>query len=328
MSVGLSILLAILGLVIIYLSLAIKYVNPPFRWVIEKNFPGKGTTKEIWDPGLRFLWFPIKPLMFVRNKLFCADKKILVTMGIDDGNPGDPSLVEFKDASAIVKIQLILKVFDPIMATYAVDNYEQASIDRAEATYRRTFAGMLLDEAMVNISERSRIAQEAFKDINRAIKKWGVVLTNPQKEVTILDFVLSDDLVKQRQLILNAEKEYQKSLKDAKAAKKVAILTAEGKAKATLLLREAEGKGEGDKIKLLMDQVGLSREEAVAYLLQLGMIDAVKGSTLIATSEGGDLNFPIKMAATMAAVQKPSPASPQDGTGSTSGSGNKKGGKP
>lgn len=303
-------LLVILGILVIYFSLIVKYVAPPFEWVIEINLPWLETIKIVWKSGLRLLWLPIKPLMFVRNKLYCADKEIIVTMGVADKNPGNPSLVEFIDASAGVIIQLILKVEDPLKATYEIENYETAAVQRAESTFRKIFAGMKLDEAMTDVDKRSKISCETYEDVNEAISDWGVALTNPGKEITIIDFVLSDDLTAERQRVINAEKARREAITTAEGTKAVTILTKQGEAEGIRLVKEAEGKSEGEKVKLLRDHLGLSNGEAIEYLLKLGMIDAVKGSTIIATSRDGELNTPVGLAATMfaagSAKQKPS----------------------
>lgn len=295
-------LLVILGILVIYFSLITKYVDPPFKWVIEINFLWLDTIKIVWESGLNLLWLPIKPLMFVRNKLFCADEEIIVTMGVDDGNPGNPSPVEFTDASAGVIVQLILRVMNPVKATYEINDYRKAAIQRAESNFRKTFAGIQLDDALTDIGKRSEITSLAFKEVNDAIEEWGVALTNPGDEITILDFILSDEVIEKRQLLLNAEKEYRATVRTAEATKAVTILTKQGEAEGIRLVKEAEGKSEGEKIKLLRDNLGLSNQEAIDYLLKLAMINAVKGSTLIASSRDGELSTPVELAATMFAA--------------------------
>ena len=291
------------GLLVIYISLVVRIVRPPERWVVEINLPWEKTTiKDVWEPGFHFLYFPVKPIMYVRDMVYCADKTFTMTMGADDGNPGDKSLVDFKDAASTVAVQIIMKVIDPTKATYNVDNYSKASLDLVEGAYRKVFANMTLDDAMTDLDKRSGIAKRVFADINTSIQEWGVALTNPSKELTILDFCLSDNLLSERQKVINAEKDAKVTTTAAEATSKATVLKAEGEAAATILLQNAEGKGESEKIQLLISQLGLTKEQAIEYLLKLGMIDAVKGSTLIATSEGGTLNTPVGLAQTMFAV--------------------------
>ncbi|HUD08521.1 MAG TPA: SPFH domain-containing protein [Candidatus Saccharimonadales bacterium] len=294
--------LMIIGIVVIYLSAVIRYVPPPFEWVIEENFPGSDTVKKIWKPGLHLLWFPIKPFMFVRNKLYCADKKILITIGVADENPGDASLVEFKDTSAGVRTQAILKVLDPIKATYMVDDYEKAALNKIEADFRRIMSTMKLDDAMSNICMRTQIAAETFKNVNKAIARWGVKLTNPGDEITIIDFVLQQSTLDDRAKILTAQKDHDAKIKNAEATRRETILIKEGEAKGIILVADAEGKGEADKVTILAKKLGLPNEQVIDYLLKLGMLKAIDGSTIIATSEGGLLNTPIGLAQTMFAI--------------------------
>ena len=290
MSIG----LIFLGILVIYLSAVIRYVKPPFEWVIESNLPWeKETQKQVWKGGLHFLWFPIPPFMYVRNKIYCGDVKKILTIGVADKNPGNPSLVEFSDTSASVIAQVILRVTDPIKATYEIEagEYESAALERIEGNFRKILSGMTLDVAMSNVDARSEISKKAFQEVNKAIKKWGVAIVNANKEIPIIDFIVQDSDLLERAKILKAEKDY-----------KVTIKTAEATKQRTVLERSGEGEGEAIKVSLLAEKLGIENAQAADYLLRKDMIEAVKSSTLIATSEGGNLNTPVGLAQTMFAI--------------------------
>lgn len=301
--------LGFFGLIATYLLAVLRYANPPFKWIIEKNLPwykdkppyGKSRV-EVWGPGLHFLWFPVKPFMYVRNKLNCADETIIATLGVNDGRPGGISPIEFTDSSAGVMIQIVLKVIDPLLATYAVDDYRKAAIDRIEANFRRFLSTMTLDDAIKDLESRGKLCRETFDDVNEALAGWGVAITNPEKEITILDFILSDKIIAERDKILQADKDREATIKAADANRQKKILDAQGDSEAIRLVREAEGTGEAEKVHLLAEKLKMPPEDAINYLLKLGMLKTLEGATIIATSEGGRLNAPIDLAATLFAV--------------------------
>jgi len=294
--------LGFIGLIATYLFAVLRYVKPPFKWVIEINIPGMAVIKKVWEPGIHFLWFPVKPFMYVRNELNCADETIIATVGVDDKNLGGKSPVEFTDVSAGVEIQIVMMVLDPIKATYSVDDYKKAAINRTEANIRRLLGAMTLDAAIKNLDARSEVAKETFRDVNEALSGWGIALTNPGKEITIVDFILTPKTMEERELVLKAEKEYKQKVKQAEATKAETILLKQGEAEGIRLIRDAEGKGEAAKVHLLAQELEMSPEDAINYLLKLGMLKALEGSTIIATSESGRLNAPIDLAATLFAI--------------------------
>lgn len=334
-----------LGIGIPYLYAAFNFVRAPEKWIVEKNLPwyeepmgdccygdikgmieiipgkkyriGK-TIIIIWGPGIHFLWFPIAPFMLIKNKLSCANKSILITLGMDDGKPGDKSLVDFRDASVPVKLQIVLQVVDILRATYAIDSstgndYEKAAIMRTESTFRGLLATLNLGDAMVNASIKSQAAKQTFIDVNSAISEWGAQLTNPGGEITIFDFELPPEILKSWQMPMEAERARQAQLTKAKGdmaskileaqgKKKARILDAEGEAKAIKSILLAEGVGLAEKVNFLADAMKISVPQVIDFLLKQGMITSAEKATLIATSEGGKLNYPLEFGTAFSAA--------------------------
>jgi len=270
-------LLGVLGVIITYLGFVFRYVPPPFCWVIEKNFPGMETVKTVWHPGIHFLWIPIEPFMFVRAKWFCADSKMTMTIGVSDNNPGGPSLVEFIDSSAGVIVQIVLRVTDPIMATYEASDAIGMALQKIEADFRKILSTFSLDEAMSNADKRSQITKDIFKEINAAIKAWGIELTNPGEELTIIDFVLSPETLAQRGKILQAKKDAEVTVTLAKAEREANILRGKG-----------IGKSEAKRIAIIAEQLQISEAEVMKYIINKGLVEAFNspGSTFFATKGG------------------------------------------
>lgn len=284
-----------LAILTIYLSTIIKIVRPPWKWVIEVS-GGKGIL--VWDSGIRFLWIPIPIFMRIANKLYCADQVIMLEIGKEEGYGSDKK-IDFDDAAAGMLVQIIVRIVDAVKATYEIDDWKKASINRVESELRESMGGIELDEAMSKIFKETA-SVEIFEKAKTAIEKWGVKLNNPEEKISIIDFDLDETTEKKRQEKLNAKK-------DAEAE----IIRAEGTKKATILLAEGIAEGEQRKIDIIASKLGIENDQVIIYLLTGKLIDAIHASTIIATSEGGTLNAPVNIAATMSAIQS---AMPQGGT--------------
>lgn len=269
-----------------YLGTTFRLVKRPNKWVVELNL--KKVTFQVWEPGIHFHWLP-QPFMRIANQLFCADLPTEITIGKQDGKPGNPSKVEFTDTSAGVTVQLTTRVIDPIRATYEVEDYLLSSINIVEAQLRQYFANMTLDEAM-KAETRVEAVQEMMLHLKEPLADWGVKVVN----VSIIDFDLPEGVVEQRDKVLAAEK-----------GKQATITEAEGKAQAAILIANAEGQAEWSKIKAIARNLKLEPTQVIAYLLTGRMTDALQSSTIILSSGQGGINLPhIDMAAAMAAVQQ------------------------
>lgn len=321
-----------LGVVIIYLSIAIRWVPKPQYWVIEYNFPGMGTRNSIWKPGLHILWIPIPPLMYVRGKEPYSQQPFDVQMGSNEGL-GDPDPVEFKDDSAGVNLQIILQIDDGrsdkdkqtwkeeryeeyleknvLRATYALipeadlirfqsstlpdppetklKSYQRAALNRVQSYLRAYFGGIGIDDAVKNSEKRKEIETEVCLAIDEKVKQWGVRVVS----VAITNFILREETLTARRRLLDAEKTSEVTMKvaEGQAAALVTIATAQKKA-ATL-----GGEGEMGRIKALK-KVGFEAGHAAAYVVAQGSIQELgkANTTIIATSEGGNMSFPATVA--------------------------------
>lgn len=287
-----------LALLIIYLSVVIKIVRPPWNWVIEVS-GGKGIL--VWNSGIRFLWIPIPIFMRIANKLYCADQVIMLQIGKEEGYGSDEK-IDFEDAAAGMLVQVILRIVDPVNATYEVDDWKKASINRVESELRECMGGIPLDKAMSK--EFKEIAsKEVFEKAKKAIAPWGIKLNNPDDKISIIDFDLDDDTERKRREILDARKEADATIIRANGTKEATIIEAEGIAE-----------GEQRKIGIIAEKLKMGNDQVIAYLLTGKLFDAMHASTIIATSEGGTLNAPVNVAATMSAIQTAMKDQPQGDT--------------
>ncbi len=318
-----QILGVIFGALIIYLALAIRYVDRPFHWVVETNFPG-GMHPYEWKPGLRLLWLPIAPLMFVKNKVNMAQKPVVLHIGMADG-VGRKDAIDFVDTKAGALVQVIYIVQDPLLATYNVQEedfdvkshdeagqeitehykgYERATLNRVEAELRSFFGKYKFDEANED-SERDQIEEKVLNKIKPYIlQHWGVEVLL----IDIIDFSLDEKTATARgeRLLATVTADVMKTT--AQAESDAMVMRAQGQKESTIRIAqgnqeaaELDGIGEQKRLKAL-HVAGLDSVQAAAYTVAREANQAIaKGNaTIIATSEGGNMN----LAATLAGIAK------------------------
>lgn len=241
--------LTLLILVIIALAFSIHIVPRPERWVVERL----GDYMKTWEPGLHFL-FPL--IDRVRAKETLADQIIEIFM--DESN-----LVEFSDASGTVNVRVLLKVVDPIKATYNVKDWRKAVEEKVDASTRKEMALLKLDEATQKNEEVSiKIKTATDPDI----ANWGLELVSDG--VLITDIGPSEKIREEREKIIIAEKEKQANI--------------------------IRGEGEAGRLKKIAE--GLKdNPEAAAYNLTKEALESLKKATVVSVSEGGNISLPTKV---------------------------------
>lgn len=305
-----GIILVPVAFVVAYLFAIMRYVKPPEEWVVEINIPGKDTKKIKWEPGLHFLWVPIRPFMYVRSKVPVNKQKEVLRVGEEEGL-GTSGKIELANASAAIVAQVVFRVIDPIAATYEIDDYRSAVINKIESLIRQLLGGKDLDEALKEDTKKNitdYIKDESNSNgIRSLMASWGVELD----DVSIIDFVLDEETDRKRREILNAKKDADAEVLRAKGRKKARVAEAKGEAEAIRLMAEAErirqallGEGQGDYIKAIADKTGSSIEEVMAFIRSEQFFEAIKGSTIFSMSEGGGLNFPASFAAVFKAFSE------------------------
>lgn len=327
-----------LGIFVICFFFVIRHIHKPWRWRIELSLPfgvSENNAKRIasffhhsgdvannviggkkrravfieWDAGYHFLWLRLIGMMDVVGKYYCADKKIEVTMGVADENPGHADPVEFSDAEAGVRFQVIIKVFDTFSAHYAIDEYEEATLNRIEAKFRRLLGALSLDKAMTDVSVIEAAAQRTFAECKDDVKRWGVEITSPDDELAFISFILSEEITDARAKILLSTK-----------AKEATVIEAEGDRQATALRELGVGEGEAKKINFIADTLGLKIEQVMAYILTGKYFDSLaeaENATVISTSDGGNLNGPIQTGAITAGLFSAMQSSQNDNQSNT-----------
>ena len=186
-------ILAFLIVAVMFLAFAIHIVSQPERWVVERL----GAYLNTWEPGLHFL-IPI--IDRVKAKETMADQMIEIFMD-------ESKMVEFKDASGTVKVVVLLKIIDPIKATYNIKEWRKAVEEKADASTRKELALLTLDEAN---QKNEEISDSIIETVKTDIENWGLKLISDG--VLITDIGPSQRIIEEREKVLIAEKEKQANI--------------------------------------------------------------------------------------------------------------------
>ncbi len=271
-----GIIFVILGIISAYLLATIRIVPHQHEWIVERF----GKYWKTWETGLHFLIIP--GIFTIKNKLYVGDEVIKLNIGKETGE-GGRSKLDFSDDSAAVDITFIIRVGNSKNATYEVDEFRNAIIEKVEAEARAVLGGSSIDDAVQKKYE-ALDPKKTTEKLQKDIKKWGVIL----KTVLLVDIDLGPESEKARRAVLLARKRKLVTVTDAEAA---------------AIAQEKFGEGEVKKIKKIADALDLKVIQVIAYLLTSQLYTDLKDATIIATSEAGTLNLPINVAATMAALQ-------------------------
>ena len=247
------------------------------RWVIELFRKYLMT----WNPGWHLL---IPGLMTIRNKVPVYDQSVEL----------DLRTVDFIDDTAPVKVKVIVRITDPVLVTYEVANWKELLKDRLVAEVRAAAGRLPLDEAL---QQAGVVSQELENKLRSYLFLWGLELK--PEGIVVLDIKPSSETVAFRRETQKARRQKQVAITLAEGESQARVIKATGESQAQVLL----GRGELGRIEEIADGLRLTPEQVIAYLLTGKLYDALQSSTIIATSEGGNLNIPAVTAA-MSAITK------------------------
>ncbi len=247
------------------------------RWVIELFRKYLMT----WNPGWHLL---IPGLMTIRNKVPVYDQSVEL----------DLRTVDFIDDTAPVKVKVIVRITDPVLVTYEVANWKELLKDRLVAEVRAAAGRLTLDEAL---QQAGVVSQELENKLRSYLFLWGLELK--PEGIVVLDIKPSSETVAFRRETQKARRQKQVAITLAEGESQARVIKATGESQAQVLL----GRGELGRIEEIADGLRLTPEQVIAYLLTGKLYDALQSSTIIATSEGGNLNIPAVTAA-MSAITK------------------------
>lgn len=205
----------------------------------------------------------------------------------------DQTAITHDNVSLLIDGLVYIRVVDPILASYEVENPILMVRQLAQTTVRSELGKMELDTVF---KERDKLNEKIVGVINEAAASWGVKCIRYEiKDITPPPGVLSamemqvEAERKKRAKILQAEGEKESNIKGAEGNKQSAILAAQGEARA--VLERAQATAEGiRKVSEVMKASGGSEAASLTiaeqYVKAFGSI-AKQGTTVLLPS-GGD----------------------------------------
>jgi len=198
-------IIAIIVLVIFFLSAAIRILNEYERGVIFRL----GRVIASKGPGLIIL-IPI------------VDKMVKVSLRLVAMDVDPQDVITRDNVSVKVNAVIYFRVIDPVNAIVEVENYNYAMSQLAQTTLRSVCGQAELDELL---SAREKINTELQEILDTHTDPWGIKVTTVELKHIDLPQEMQRSMAKQaeaererRAKVINAKGEYQAATKLAEAA--------------------------------------------------------------------------------------------------------------
>lgn len=268
--------LALLALVVLFLSKAFKVVPQQHAWVVERL----GKFHAVLNPGLNML------IPFIDNVSY---KHLLKEVPLDV-----PSQICITRDNTQLQVDGILyfQVTDPKLASYGTSNYILAISQLAQTTLRSVIGKMELDRTF---EERDSINHTVVAALDEAASSWGVKvlryeikdLTPPKEILHAMQAQITAEREK-RALIAASEGRKQEQINIATGEREAAIQRSEGHMQAAINQSEGEKQavinkalGEAESLRL----VALANAEAIAKVAQSMKIEGGLEATNLKVAE-------------------------------------------
>jgi len=198
-------IIAIIALVVFFLSAAIRILNEYERGVIFRL----GRVIASKGPGLIIL-IPI------------VDKMVKVSLRLVAMDVDPQDVITRDNVSVKVNAVIYFRVIDPIKAIVEVEHYSYAMSQLAQTTLRSVCGQAELDELL---SAREKINTELQEILDTHTDPWGIKVTTVELKHIDLPQEMQRSMAKQaeaererRAKVINAQGEYQAAAKLAEAA--------------------------------------------------------------------------------------------------------------
>lgn len=279
----LTIILVAGGLLIYFFS-DIQSVPESYVWIIQFL----GAFKVVWAAG-GHLYFSLFGWLTLRSEVYLGETTI-------DLYPDSNDLIDLDDTSCHFKAAVVIKVVNPLLATYNIKNYKEAVRERIAGLLRASLSKYTLDQANEEKHEldlgfvisgiRNNPDWKSQNFYLEVYNDWGVDLL----KLIVEDLELSPEDIAQRQRKQNNEI----NRETAKADAEIKRIASTGEADAIRIIADAEKfrlEAEGKGIALQIDNLvksGMSTEAATKLVNDRYKWSKIGDKALIIDNGGGN----------------------------------------
>ncbi|KAK6617193.1 Stomatin-like protein 2, mitochondrial [Polyplax serrata] len=215
------------------LNTGIVFVPHREAWVVERM----GKFYKILEPGINLL------IPFLdRVKYIQSLKELAIVIP-------KQSVITSDNVTLDIDAVLYLKVLDPYLASYGVEDPEYAITQLAQTSMRSELGKISLDKVF---AERESLNIALVESINKASSSWGISCLRYE----IRDIAVPQAVREAMQLQVEAERKKRAAILESEGIREADINVAEGKRKSRILASEAEK----------LEQINRAEGEATALL--------------------------------------------------------------
>src|SRR2546421_528368 len=250
MSVGSIVGLAVLGLVLLVLLLALRSMLN----IVQQGYVGVvkrlGEYRRTHEPGLVI----VAPFIDALQRVDMRETPI----------PGDRQDVITKDNVVVtVNATIFTQVVDAKQALFSVKNFDIAIDALARTALRSVIGTMTLDEAL---SERERINTDVQEQMEVVTDKWGIRISR----IEIVEIAPPPQILQALALQKTADQEKRAKILQSEGLQQSAINVAEGDARAAVRAAEGERqsailRAEGNRQAAILEAEGRAQAVATVY---------------------------------------------------------------
>ncbi|CAF0898349.1 unnamed protein product [Brachionus calyciflorus] len=279
------------------INLGILFVPQQEAWVVERM----GRFHKILSPGLNFLIPVIDKVKYLQSL-----KEIVIDI---------PEQTAITKDNVTLRLDgvLYLKIFDPYLASYGVDDAEHAITQLAQTTMRSELGKIVLDSVF---RERESLNIAIVDSINKAANAWGINCLRYE----IKDVKLPERVQEAMQMQVEAERKKRANILESEGMREASINKAEGEKKSKILVSEANqleqinraqgeaealfriAKAKAESIKIVAESLNqLKGEESASlflaqqYVSEFGKL-AKTNNTVIMPSDVSNVNSMVTQA--------------------------------